>query len=88
MESCGRKYHKYECDVSNLKSIRETYQKIWADGLQADIVLNCAGIQRRAEAADFTDEDIDAVIDINLKATMVSSQEFAKKLLADKRPGR
>ena len=50
-------------------------------------MLNCAGVQRRAEAVDFTDEDIDAVIDINVKATMVSCQEFAKKLLADKRPG-
>jgi NAD(P)-dependent dehydrogenase (short-subunit alcohol dehydrogenase family) len=29
------------------------------------------GVQRRAEAVDFTDEDIDAVIDINVKATLV-----------------
>ena len=53
----------------------------------ADIVLNCAGVQRRAEAIDFTDEDIDAVIDINLKATLVSCQEFAKKNLSEGRPG-
>ncbi|KAF2487493.1 hypothetical protein BDY17DRAFT_289075 [Neohortaea acidophila] len=85
---CGRKIRKYECDVSNLKSIRATYQKIWSDGLSADILLNCAGIQRRSDAADFTDEDIDAVIDINVKATLVSCQEFAKKLIADGRPGK
>lgn len=54
----------------------------------ADILLNCAGIQRRAEAAEFTDEQIDDVLDINLKATLVSCQEFAKKLLADGRPGK
>jgi 2-dehydro-3-deoxy-D-gluconate 5-dehydrogenase len=87
VEGCGRKYHRYECDVANLKSIRETYKKIWSDGLKADIVLNCAGVQRRAEAIDFTDEDIDAVIDINVKATLVSCQEFAKKCIEDKRPG-
>jgi NAD(P)-dependent dehydrogenase (short-subunit alcohol dehydrogenase family) len=29
------------------------------------------GVQRRAEAVNFTDEDIDAVIDINVKATLV-----------------
>ena len=88
VKSCGRKYSSYECDVSNLKSIRSTYQKIWSDGVKADIVLNCAGVQRRAEAADFTDEDIDAVIDINIKATLVSCQEFAKKNLAEGRPGK
>jgi 2-deoxy-D-gluconate 3-dehydrogenase len=85
---CGRKFSRYDCNVQDLKSIRSTYQKIWDDGVKADIVLNCAGIQRRAEAVDFTDEDIDAVIDINLKATLVSSQEFAKKLLAEQRPGK
>jgi len=28
------------------------------------------------------------VLDINLKATLVSCQEFAKKLMADERPGK
>lgn len=56
--------------------------------VKADILLNCAGIQRRSEAAEFTDEDIDAVLDINLKATLISCQEFAKKNLADGRPGK
>ena len=84
----GRKHSKYECDVSQMKNIRETYQKIWSDGHTADIVLNCAGVQRRAEAVDFTDEDIDAVIDINVKATMVSCQEFAKPLLSSGRQGK
>lgn len=61
VEGCGRKYRKYECDVKEMKNVRETYKKIWEDGVTADIVLNCAGVQRRAEAVDFTDEDIDVV---------------------------
>lgn len=88
VKDAGRKYTKYECDVSNAKNIREVYQKLWSDGVKGDILLNCAGIQRRSEAAEFTDEDIDAVLDINLKATLVSCQEFAKKNLADGRPGK
>ena len=88
VEGCGRKYSKYECDVRDMKSIRAVYQKIWSDGVVADILLNCAGVQRRAEAIDFTDDDIDAVIDINVKATLVSCQEFAKKLLSEGRPGK
>lgn len=114
----GRQYTKYECDMRDMKNVRSTYQRMWSEGVRADIVLvsprctkrdqfkrpickpslpklnhysliqNCAGVQRRAEATDFTDEDIDLVIDINLKAVLVSCQEFAKKLLADGQPGK
>ena len=84
----GRSMRKYECDVKNSKGLRACFQQIWSDGVQADILLNCAGVQRRAEAEDFTDEDIDLVIDINLKATMIACQEFAKPLLEEGRPGK
>ncbi|KAK5169140.1 uncharacterized protein LTR77_006449 [Saxophila tyrrhenica] len=88
VKGCGRKYSRYNADVSDMKSIRSTYQQIWKDGLSADILLNCAGVQRRAEAVDFTDEDIDVVLDVNVKGLIASCQEFAKKLIADKRPGK
>lgn len=88
VKDCGRKYTKYECDVRDSKQLRATYQQMWNDGAVADIVLNCAGVQRRAEAIDFTDEDIDLVLDVNIKASLISSQEFAKKLLSEGRPGK
>lgn len=88
VKACGRKYTKYEIDVRDTKALRELYQQIWKDGVVPDIILNCAGVQRRAEAVDFTDEDIDFVLDINLKAVLVSCQEFAKKLFAEGRPGK
>jgi 2-dehydro-3-deoxy-D-gluconate 5-dehydrogenase len=84
----GRNIHQYECNVGNPKELRATYQKIWSDGIKADILLNCAGVQRRAEAADFTDEEIELVLDVNIKATLISCQEFAKPLLAEGRPGK
>lgn len=88
VKECGRKYSKYECDIRDKAAIRTTYQKIWSDGVEAAILLNCAGVQRRAEAVDFTDEEIDLVIDINVKSLYVSCQEFAKKLLSEGRPGK
>ncbi|KAK5711345.1 hypothetical protein LTR17_018472 [Elasticomyces elasticus] len=88
IKQTGRKLSQYQCDVRTPKELRACYQKIWADGVKADILLNCAGVQRRAEAADFTDEDIDLVLDVNIKATLVSCQEFAKPLLAEGRPGK
>ncbi|KAK4618169.1 2-dehydro-3-deoxy-D-gluconate 5-dehydrogenase [Fulvia fulva] len=88
VSSTGRTLKQYHCDVRDPKDLRATYQKLWDDGVQGDILLNCAGIQRRADAENFTDEEIEAVLDINLKATLISCQEFAKPLLKDGRGGK
>lgn len=74
MGKTGRRLKSYECDVRDPKSLRAIYAKIFEDGVKGDILLNCAGIQRRAEAENFDDEQIEAVLDINLKATLVSCQ--------------
>jgi 2-dehydro-3-deoxy-D-gluconate 5-dehydrogenase len=47
-----------------------------------DILVNNAGIIRRADSVDFTEEDWDAVMDVNLKATFFTCQAFAKAALA------
>lgn len=43
-----------------------------------DILVNNAGIIRRADSIEFTEEDWDAVMDINLKVVFFLSQAFAK----------
>ncbi|KAM3424214.1 hypothetical protein BST61_g11245 [Cercospora zeina] len=88
VQAAGRNIKQYYCDIKYPKQLRACYDKIWADGNKADILLNCAGVIRRAEAVDFTDEQIEDVLDINLKATLVSCQEFAKPLLKEERPGK
>lgn len=46
-----------------------------------NILVNNAGIIRRADSVDFTEEDWDAVMDVNLKAVFFTSQAFAKAAL-------
>ncbi len=46
-----------------------------------DILVNCAGLIRRADALDFSEEDWDAVMDINLKAVFFLSQAFGRAVL-------
>lgn len=53
-----------------------------------DILVNNAGIIRRADAVDFTEDDWDAVIDVNLKALFFTTQAFAKELLVKGRRGK
>ena len=61
VEALDRSFSKFECDVSNATDLRATFQNIWEQNISPDILLNCAGIQRRKKVEDFTDEDIDAV---------------------------
>ncbi len=51
-------------------------------GRPIDILVNNAGIIRRADSTDFTEEDWDAVMDVNLKAVFFTCQAFAKAALA------
>lgn len=84
----GRKYSKYECNLADSANLRATFAQIWKDGHAADILLSCAGIQRRGAAEEYSDEVIDEVFGVNLKATFVACQEFAKEAIAKGRPGK
>lgn len=52
------------------------------DDQSVDILINNAGIIRRNDAVDFTEEDWDAVMDVNLKALFFTTQAFAKAIFA------
>jgi 2-deoxy-D-gluconate 3-dehydrogenase len=52
------------------------------DGSEIDILINNAGIIRRADAVDFTEDDWDAVMDVNIKAVFFTCQAFARGLMA------
>lgn len=48
---------------------------------QIDILINNAGIIRRADAVDFSEADWDDVMDVNLKAVFFTAQAFGKAVL-------
>ena len=62
-------------------------KEVFADK-KIDVLVNNAGIIRRADSVDFTEEDWDAVMDVNLKATFFTCQAFAKAVFARKGTGR
>ena len=60
-EEMGRKLQVFETDVSDSANLRACFAEIWKAGIVPDILLNCAGINRRNKVENFSDEDIDAV---------------------------
>ncbi len=53
-----------------------------------EILVNNAGIIRRADALDFSESDWDEVMNVNLKANFFLAQAFAKAALSAGRTGR
>lgn len=80
IRNVNRQFHAFGCDVSDSAGLRSTFDQIWKSGIQPDILLNCAGFNKRAPIEEIEDEWIDKIFAINLKASYVASQEFAKQL--------
>lgn len=72
-------------DTSVIPQIVEEAEKAFD---RVDILVNNAGIIKRCDAVEVTEEDWDAVININEKMVFFLCQAFAKKWLADQKGGK
>jgi NAD(P)-dependent dehydrogenase (short-subunit alcohol dehydrogenase family) len=73
----------FALDVNDIAKVQ---REIAARG-PFDILLNNAGANRIRSIIEVTEEDYDAVLDLNLKAALFVAQAVAKELLAADRPG-
>ena len=71
-----------QADLSTVASARDAFASAEADFGPIDTLVNNAGIIRREDSLDFSEEDWDAVMDINLKVVFFLSQAFAKSRVA------
>ncbi|WP_067844062.1 2-dehydro-3-deoxy-D-gluconate 5-dehydrogenase KduD [Amphibacillus sediminis] len=84
IEAEGRRVEFFQADLTDraqikavVKACKETYGRI-------DILVNNAGTIRRAPLLEYKEEDWDAVMDINLNAVYLLSQEVAKEMVSQK----
>lgn len=61
VRAVGHTVKGFACDVGDSTKLRETFQEIWKAGIVPDILLNCAGLNRRGPIESMTDEKIDLV---------------------------
>ncbi|RSL91725.1 hypothetical protein CEP52_014156 [Fusarium oligoseptatum] len=81
-------FDTFLCDLGDSARLRDCYRRIWDAGIVPDILVNCAGVVRRSPCEDTSDEDIDLVLNVNVKACYVSTQEFGRRLICLGRPGK
>lgn len=75
-------------DLSDTSVIPHVVEEAAAAFERVDILVNNAGIIKRCDAAEVTEEDWDAVININEKMVFFLCQAFARKWLADQKGGK
>lgn len=83
MRAKGFSADAMQLDVTDLDRMRRWIQA--ADPY--DIFVNNAGTNRPKPFLDVTDDDYDAVMELNVKSTFFTAQAFASRLVATGRPG-
>jgi 2-dehydro-3-deoxy-D-gluconate 5-dehydrogenase len=72
-------------DVSRVANCQALVSTVVERMGQVDILVNVAGINRRRPAVEFTEEDWDAVLDVNLKGLFFMSQAVGRYWLESHR---
>jgi 2-deoxy-D-gluconate 3-dehydrogenase len=78
----GRSAENFAADLSTTAAIQPLVDAVLDRFGRIDILINNAGIIRRADAVDFTEDDWDAVIDTNLKSVFFLCQAAGRHMLA------
>ena len=78
VSSFGVKAKLYVCDVSKAEDIKTTAENIIGDFGKVDILVNNAGITRDNLLPSLSEDDIDAVIDVNLKGAIYTTRAFIR----------
>ena len=88
VRASGRRCHWVKADLGARPDHAAIVAEAGSKLGRCDILVNNAGIIRRADALEFSEEDWDAVMDVNIKAAFFLAQAAAKAMLADGRGGK
>ena len=81
ISSDGRKVEIEVCDVADVEAVRKTVNNVKEKFGRIDVLLNVAGVNIRQPAMDFSEEQFDYVVDINLKGAFFVAQQVARHMM-------
>lgn len=81
IEEIGRKAIPIHADLSSIGCVKLIVEKTVAEYGRIDVLVNNAGIIRRAPLVEFSEKDWDDVININQKTLFFLSQAVAKVMI-------
>lgn len=84
----GRRAISIQADLMSMEPIGRIIEEAEKGLGPIDILINNAGIIRRNDAVDFTEQDWDDVMNVNLKTVFFLSQAVVKTMIAGSRGGK
>lgn len=81
VESLGRRCLQVLADLSSLEPIDRIVSEVEQGLGPVDVLVNNAGVIRRADAVDFTEADWDQVVDTNLKTAFFLSKALGRRMI-------
>lgn len=81
IEALGRKTLRVTCDVADRDSLEKLLEACLAAFGEVDILVNAAGITKRAPTLDYPEEDWNRILDTNLTGTLRTCQVFGRHMI-------
>lgn len=81
VEDGGSEAKAYTCNVADTSQIVATVKQIIADFGKIDILVNGAGILRRAKAEEIKEEEWQLVLDVQLNGTFFMCREVGRHMI-------
>ncbi len=80
IHQAGNKAKSIQLDITNMDSIKTCVDTVITEYGRIDVLINCAGINKREGFLDVEESTYDKIMDINLKGLYFLSQEAAKHM--------
>ena len=84
IEALGRKCVIIPCDLNDSLQVKEAIPAVVEAFGKIDILVNCAGIQRRSPSVDFTEMEWDEVLNVNLKTVWTLCQQAGRYMVPNR----
>jgi 2-dehydro-3-deoxy-D-gluconate 5-dehydrogenase len=81
VKAAGHRFFQVTADLGSSAMCNEIVQEVYAGLGGFDILVNNAGTIRRRDALEFSEDDWDAVMDVNLKTLFFLSQAAARHMI-------
>ena len=81
VRALSQKFFPFACDMKNRAESTALAKKVLTEVGQVDILVNNAGTIRRENIADYSLADWDEVVEVNLTAPFILTQDFGNPML-------
>ena len=85
IRALGARAEAFPADVSRVPEIHALVREVLVRTGQIDILVNVAGVNRRKPSTEISEDDWDAVLDLNLKSLFFTSQAVGRYWIETRR---